>query len=354
MLAARSRRVTGAARAPCRTAGTRRSVPADDANGPSRGKIAGLKAGRPEVGRDPRGASPAMGEVMTRAIHAGLALNSMLALYGAGIGVAACQDGASGAGAASPDASADGLEANLLAVTTPYDEEVVVRGGRSIWRQLERAEDAFFDRFNAINSNDDFDISCRMRAELGTTIKKRECRANFWRDEDANAARDTLYRLQGSYAGDEALAWHIQQVKSGRMLEEMARLAREDPELEAALERLVDLRRRLETAPVSSRSREVVPPDGQAMPFEASLIVHGRVGRGAWTHSLTDRTFTFADVDGDIYEIEAACAERAQSFRYQADVEWTLPDAWGACELVVEASRGTSFYLLEFGSPDPE
>jgi len=191
-----------------------------------------------------------------------------------------------------------------------------------------------------------------MRAELGTTIKKRECRANFWREEDANAARDTIFRLQGSYAGNEALAWHAQAVKSDRMIEEMTRLAQEDPALGEALERLVSLRRRLESAPMSSSSREVVPPDGTAMPFDASLIVHGQVGRRAWTHSLTGRTFTFAEVDGDIWELHAACGERVRSFAFQIDVEWTLPDGWGSCDLVVEASRGTSFYLLEFDARD--
>ena len=237
-------------------------------------------------------------------------------------------------------------------MTTPYDEEVVVRGGRSIWRQIERAEDAFFDRFNAINSSDDFDIVCRMHAELGTTIKKRECRANFWREEDANAARDTLFRLQGSYAGDEALAWHLQAVKSDRMIEEMTRLAQEDPELGEALEHLVSLRRRVESAPMSSSSREIVPPAGTAMPFDASLIVHGQVGRRAWTHLLTGRTFTFAEVEGDIWELQAACADQVRTLTFRIDVEWTLPDAWGSCELVVEASRGTRFYLLEFDAPD--
>jgi hypothetical protein len=33
---------------------------------------------------------------------------------------------------------------------------------------------------------------------------------------------------------------------------------------------------------------------------------------------------------------------------YEVDVEWTLPASWGSCELRLEASRGTNFYLLEF------
>jgi len=278
----------------------------------------------------------------------GLALVAFIACWEGGIDVAWSQDSPDAADPSATVTARDALEVDLLAVTTPYDEEVLVRGERSIWRQLEAAEDAFFDRFNAVNSSDDFDIVCHMRAELGTTIKKRECRANFWRDEDANAARDTIFNMQGSYSGIEGLAWHVQQVESQRMIEEMARLAQQDPELAEALDRLVSLRRRIEAAPMSSSSREVVPPDGVALPFDASRIFHARVGRKAWTHPLTAGTFTFADVDGEIYEMQAACEGQIRPLRYQADMEWTLPEGWGACELVVDASRGTSFYLLEF------
>jgi hypothetical protein len=202
---------------------------------------------------------------------------------------------------------ADRLAADVRALAQPIDEEVIVRGQRSIWRQLERAEDAFFERFNAINSHDDFDITCQLHARLGTKIKTRRCEPKFWSDENANIARDTLYTFQGSSAGSPGVYWSMQHRNSELMLDEITALAQQDQQLAAALENLAGLRRRLAAAPSESAVREVVPPDGVPLPYDADLIVFGRVGPQDWTYLPTNRTFTLAEVDGDIFEIEARC-----------------------------------------------
>ena len=51
-------------------------------------------------------------------------------------------------------------------------DEVVVRGQSlgTIRAEIRRAEDAVFTRFNEINSDDEFDIDCRMEVPLGSHV----------------------------------------------------------------------------------------------------------------------------------------------------------------------------------------
>ncbi|MEO6186881.1 MAG: hypothetical protein ABIP83_11360 [Steroidobacteraceae bacterium] len=78
-----------------------------------------------------------------------------------------------------------GMSANEL-------DEVAVNG--KTWRQLKRevieAEDRFFKRFNALNTNDDFDIYCRMDKATGTIIPQRQCRIQFLVNAGAIDAQD--------------------------------------------------------------------------------------------------------------------------------------------------------------------
>ena len=72
------------------------------------------------------------------------------------------------------------------------------------------------------------------------------------------------------------------------------------------------------------------------------------IGRKPWTHALTQRTFTFAHVYGEIEQIAVECGEQTEPLQYETGEEWTLPEDWQACKLRVEASRGTTFTLFEF------
>jgi hypothetical protein len=69
-------------------------------------------------------------------------------------------------------------------------EEIIVRA-RSLERlQIEvfRAEQSFYDPFNAANSNHEFDIDCEMRAPTGSHIQHRVCHAAFVTTLEAKAA----------------------------------------------------------------------------------------------------------------------------------------------------------------------
>jgi hypothetical protein len=86
----------------------------------------------------------------------------------------------------------------------------------------------------------------------------------------------------------------------------------------------------------------------EALKTDAAIAVKGRVGQAAWAHIPTRRTFTIADVEGEINEIQAECDRRKQVIPFQADVDWTLPPGWGSCTLFVAARNNTTFSLYEF------
>jgi hypothetical protein len=74
-------------------------------------------------------------------------------------------------------------------------EEIVVYGNKSLARlhlELYKAEDAVFDLFNSLNSDDEFDIHCYKEAPTGSHIKKRVCKTNYVRDLIGEATRKAL------------------------------------------------------------------------------------------------------------------------------------------------------------------
>ena len=180
----------------------------------------------------------------------GLAAVLALALAGAlATSISAAQESERASGERAAAARADeragrSAEADPLS-TTPVDEEVVVRGqlSRGALRvQIEMAEEAFFSRFNDINSDDEFDIHCRRVVELGSRIPRRRCEPNFWRTAQADYASDTVIALQGGFSGIPEAAIAYANHKNLQLNDEVRELAARDPELREALARLATLR----------------------------------------------------------------------------------------------------------------
>jgi hypothetical protein len=135
-----------------------------------------------------------------------------------------------------------------------------------------------------------------------------------------------------------------------RVQDELRRLAQDDPALKADVVRLGEAYRALE-AVSGSRSGATASSELDAdkqLPFDAQHLFEVRVGDAAWSHVLTSRTFTIANVQGRIRELRVDCNKTAKNLDYAVDAEWTIPDSWGACTLHVGAKRGTTFALYEF------
>ena len=91
-----------------------------------------------------------------------------------------------------------------------------------------------------------------------------------------------------------------------------------------------------------------MPAGEQGLPYGAKKVIEVRVGRTPWTQLLNSRTFTLAHVYGEIRSVDVECAERKARLQYEIGVEWNIPATWGACSLIVDAARDTTFALYEF------
>lgn len=85
-----------------------------------------------------------------------------------------------------------------------------------------------------------------------------------------------------------------------------------------------------------------------ALEGDGALAIKGFVDREPWMHVPSRRTFTFADIDGDVREIEVECDRRKIVLEFMPDVDWTLPASWGDCTVFVRARRDTTFLFYEF------
>ncbi len=67
-----------------------------------------------------------------------------------------------------------------------------------------------------------------------------------------------------------------------------------------------------------------------------------------WSYHPARRIFTITNVDGRLTEIEARCERRNLELKYQENVDWTLPESLGDCELDFKGRNGTQFVVYEF------
>ena len=128
-------------------------------------------------------------------------------------------------------------QTSVLASINTVEELIVT--GRSLKRmqkEVFRAEQAFYDAFNAANSTDDFDIYCLVDAPTGTHIKRRACRARFVDKLEADQARAFLR------GAPPPPTFALMQAKGQQLMAEMRTLAEQRPEVLQALMKLANAR----------------------------------------------------------------------------------------------------------------
>jgi len=74
-------------------------------------------------------------------------------------------------------------------------DEVEIIGRKQLKRELLRAQDRFFARYNELNTRKDFDIYCVDDARTGTRVPVRECRVVFLQRAKADMSREFLLGL---------------------------------------------------------------------------------------------------------------------------------------------------------------
>jgi hypothetical protein len=234
----------------------------------------------------------------------------------------------------------------------PEDEMIVFGRIGELRKQMRIAEEAVFLRFNDINSDDKFDIECRPTAFTGSRIALRQCLSNDWRDQDSAAAESTVQSLRGESAVPASMYLAAQRDGQLQLAREMRRLVATDEQLAAAVLRLGETQRALDLQTGAradlTLSRQVTAADYEDLPAIARRVFEVRVGKEPWVHGLKSRTFTIGNVAGEIRRLAFDCPDGRKRLEYQEGVDWTVPDGWQACALVVDAKRSTSFMLYEF------
>lgn len=99
---------------------------------------------------------------------------------------------------------------------------------------LERAQKEFFDLFNQLNEDKDYDVHCGWQTTAGTRIKHWSCATRYFEDELSTAAQ---LGLQG--VGYNPM--YVIQKKNRIMIEKTTKLLEENPELRELAERLSEL-----------------------------------------------------------------------------------------------------------------
>jgi hypothetical protein len=142
------------------------------------------------------------------------------------------------------------------------DDEVVVQGRtpQEIRVEIERVENAVYERFNALNSTDEFDILCSEHAPTGSNIPVRTCQPNFVLRAQQRAAGASLQRMQGGTNGIAPNERVYLQKKGEELTAEMQRIAREDEELLRGLTRLAELNEIVAGEPPAPRE-PLSPPE---------------------------------------------------------------------------------------------
>jgi hypothetical protein len=122
-------------------------------------------------------------------------------------------------------------------------DEVIVPGSRpeNLRVEIERVEAAVYERWNALNSKDEFDIQCRKLEPTGSNIPVRTCVPKFVIEAESRATREASRGVSraDNFASDAAVTMAQ---KSSELTEEMQRLAREDEQFLRDLTRLDELK----------------------------------------------------------------------------------------------------------------
>ena len=123
-------------------------------------------------------------------------------------------------------------------------EEVVVPARRpeNLRVEIERLERVVYDRWNALNGNDEFDIHCLDSEPTGSNIIQTRCAANFVIEAEARAAEDSVDGARSSATSRNSDYMRTMQEKSRQLNAEMQRIAREDEQFLRDLVRLDELR----------------------------------------------------------------------------------------------------------------
>lgn len=101
---------------------------------------------------------------------------------------------------------------------------------------------------------------------------------------------------------------------------------------------------------IQSLKEQLAEPRPLAVPARLST---GRQCDGCpadWQYRLLRREFSIADVEGTLEKLEIRCDWKRVIDTAREGVNWSIPESWGSCRVIVFGGEGTTFNLLEHPS----
>jgi hypothetical protein len=258
--------------------------------------------------------------------------------------------GALGLGGAAVAQENAGAKSEPAAEDAP-DEIVVLGRINELRTEVQRTEEAFYERFNEINGDHKLDIHCRLEPLINSHIPRRVCASNAWHDIDAKIGAAALREYRGELGSTPDSLVNEQTYTQKELTDAMRRATAQDPQLQQDIVRFVAAKRALEAQLQGQPRRSVaqqIEPGASGLPYDARAMFVVRAGKEPWTHPLTQSTFTIANVAGEVRSLDLQCAQGERAIQYQDGVDWTVPQGWTACTLVVGAGPATMFNFYEF------
>ena len=112
-----------------------------------------------------------------------------------------------------------------------------------------------------------------------------------------------------------------------------------------------ELNNSAEMAEFGPRAEEILAliPDSETLSARATIYnpCDCDAGQPLWTYRPARRTFSFANLSGNVISFEARCETKRIRGNVEDGPSWTLAPEWGSCRVFVFGEDGASFDFLE-------
>ena len=92
---------------------------------------------------------------------------------------------------------------------------------------------------------------------------------------------------------------------------------------------------------------------GSSEPIVASATIYNPcncdAGDPLWTYSPARRSFSFAELNGNVERFEARCENDRIGAQVETGTKWSLPADWGSCQVFVFGDDAATFVFIEHG-----
>jgi hypothetical protein len=116
-------------------------------------------------------------------------------------------------------------------------EEITSYGQKSLLsfrREMEAAEIKYYDLYNALNDDDEYDVICKDEVRTASHVTRRKCKGKFEWDPMSSLELNVLMGTNGNNKIPQHTQMHILR-KKHIVLDKMEKLAEENPGLSEAL-----------------------------------------------------------------------------------------------------------------------